>query len=475
MAVEQTNQPWEGFPSDVLVDLRPGRGRGLRERLEYGLRAAIQSRRLVAGAALPPTRVLAAELGISRSVVVAAYANLAADGYLEARQGAGTRVRLDSEPAPVARTDPPRPPWQRPPPALRMVGGLPDPALFPRLEWVRHYRAALTELPDPLLTYPDTRGARRLRTALTAYLGRVRGVTTEPERVLVCAGVTQGLALVCRALRRGGARRIAIEDPCFAPHREAIAMTGLEPVPVAVDERGLDVAALDAHDVAAVLLAPAHSYPTGSTLDTTRRRDLLAWARRHDALIVEDDYDAEFRYDRVPIGALQGLAPDHVVHLGSASKTVSPALRLGWVAAPPALAGALELEKRLDDMGSGLLEQLAFARFVDRGDFARYLRRVRPIYRARRDATIAALAELLPQVQHRGAAAGLHLHVTLPAGTDERAVAQAAAERGVLVEEAARHWADPAQAPPSLVLGYGPLSEPAIRRAVTILAAAMSG
>ena len=219
-----------------------------------------------------------------------------------------------------------------------------------------------------------------------------------------------------------------------------------------------------------MLVAPAHSYPTGATLDTGRRRDLVAWARRHDALIIEDDYDAEFRYDRFPIGALQGLAPDHVVYLGSASKTVSPALRLGWAAAPPALSAALEREKRLDDMGSGLLEQLAFARFADRGDFARYLRRVRPIYRARRDATIAALQERLPEVHHQGAAAGLHLHVTLPAGVDERALAQAAADRGVLVEEAARHWADPAQAPPSLVLGYGPLSEPAIRRGIGVLA-----
>ena len=223
-----------------------------------------------------------------------------------------------------------------------------------------------------------------------------------------------------------------------------------------------------------MLVAPAHSYPTGTTLDTRRRHGLVAWARRRDALIIEDDYDAEFRYDRVPIGALQGLAPDRVVYLGSASKTVSPALRLGWVAAPPDLAGALEREKRLDDLGSGLLEQLAFARFVDRGDFARYLRRVRPVYRTRRDATIAALGELLPEVRHHGAAAGLHLHVTLPPGVDERALARTAAARGVLVEEAARHWADPAQAPPSLVLGYGPLSEPAIRRAVGVLAEAIS-
>jgi GntR family transcriptional regulator / MocR family aminotransferase len=472
VAVEQTNRAWEGFPSDVLVDLRPRRGGGLRQRLEHGLRSAVQSRRLVPGAALPPTRVLAAELGISRSVVVAAYANLRADGYLEARQGAGTRVRLDIVPSPAAierRRRAARPPL----PPIRAVGGLPDPALFPRAQWLRHYRAALGEVPDPVLTYPDVRGAKALRLALTAYLGRVRGVTCEPDRLLVCAGVTQGLTLVCRALRRGGARRVAIEDPCFGVHREAIALTGLEPVPVPIDERGLDAAALDAHDVAAVLVAPAHAYPTGATLDTRRRGDLVAWARRRSALIIEDDYDAEFRYDRVPIGALQGLAPDRVVYLGSASKTLSPALRLGWAAAPPDLIDALQREKRFDDMGSGLLEQLALARFIDRGDFARYLRRVRPIYRGRRDAAIAALGEL-PEVRWQGAAAGLHLHVTLPDDVDMVRLAHVAAEHGVLVDDAAAHWADPTRAPPSLVLGYGQLSEPTIQRAIAVLATAMA-
>ena len=219
-------------------------------------------------------------------------------------------------------------------------------------------------------------------------------------------------------------------------------MTGLEPVPVATDERGIDPAALDGLDVAAVLVAPAHSYPTGATLDLRRRRALVAWAHRSDALIVEDDYDAEFRYDRLPIGALQGLAPDRIVYVGCSSKTLSPALRLGWVAAPPDLIDALEREKRFDDMGSALLEQLAFARFVDNGDFSRHLRRVRPVYRARRDATIAALAEHLPEATWRGAAAGLHLHVTLPPDVDEKALAHAAFERGVLVEDARWHWAD---------------------------------
>jgi GntR family transcriptional regulator / MocR family aminotransferase len=467
------------------VDLRPDDGRGLRARLEHGLRSAIQDRRIVAGAVLPPTRVLAAELGISRSVVVEAYGNLAADGYLVARQGAGTRVRADAHAErrghrrsgarqhTAAFFLRPRQASPNGAPPVRLLGGLPDPALFPRAKWLGHYRAALAELPDPALTYPSTLGAEALRVALSAYVGRVRGVATTPDRMLVCAGFTQGLTLVCRALRRGGARRVAVEEPCFGLHRRAISMTGLEPVPVAVDADGLDPARLEGHDVAAVLVAPAHSYPSGATLDAHRRRDLVAWAQRQGALIIEDDYDAEFRYDRVPIGALQGLAPDRVAYIGSASKTVSPALRLGWVAAPAQLVDALEREKRFDDMGSGLLEQLAFARFVDSGDLARYLRRVRPIYRGRRDAAIVALAELLPAARWQGAAAGLHLHVTLPPGVDERALAFAAHERGVLIEDAAWHWARREDAAPAIVLGYGSLPEPMLRNAIATIAEAI--
>jgi GntR family transcriptional regulator/MocR family aminotransferase len=483
---KQTNSD-SGFPSDLLVDLRNGQGSGMRERLEAALRSGIQGGQLVAGAALPPSRVLAAELGISRSVVVEAYGNLAADGYLEARRGAGTRVRRDPHlshtplgngaptRAPVAspRFQPPR----RPSPALgtptiRFFGGLPDPSLFPRSKWLRHYRSALAEVPDPDLTYPDMLGTPRLREALTAYLSRVRGVATAADRILVCSGFTQGLTLLCRALRRQGATRVAVEDPCFAHHRTAIERTGLATVPVPVDASGLDPDGLP-NDVAAVLVAPAHSYPSGGTLDAGRRHALIDWAARTDAIIIEDDYDAEFRYDRQPIGALQGLAPEQVVHIGCASKTFTPALRLGWMAAPEALMEDLEQEKLYDDMGSNLLDQLAFARFVDSGDFSRHLRRVRPTYRARRDATGKALAVHLPEVRPQGEAAGLHLHVLLPKGVNELEFAAEAYDRGVLVEDGAWHWAQPEKAPPSIVLGYGSLSEAVIRRGVAILADAI--
>jgi GntR family transcriptional regulator/MocR family aminotransferase len=468
-----------GFPGDLLLDLGAAEGVGLRERLEHALRAAIQSRRLAAGAPLPPTRVLAAELGVSRTVVVEAYGNLAADGYLEARRGAGTRVRPDvhqgdrpalERPAFDERTffERPRPPALLATASIRLLGGLPDPALFPRARWLRHYRAALTDLPDPEFSYPGGRGAAPLRAALATYLGRVRGIAASD--VVVCGGFTQGLTLLCRVLARSGATRLAVEDPCFGLHRQTIRMAGLEPVPLPTDADGIDVAALDAHDVGAVLVAPAHSYPSGCTLSAERRRALLAWARRNDALIIEDDYDAEFRYDRVPIGALQGLAPDHVAYyVGTASKTVTPALRLGWIVAPAHLLEALEREKLADDMGSGLLEQLTFARFVASGDFARFLRRVRPIYRDRRDAALQAVEQLLPGVRCEGVAAGLHLHALLPGDVDERALALAAFRRGVLVEDAAWHWHDPAQAPPALIIGYGQLSVPTLLRALTVL------
>lgn len=475
MAIEQTNPGGGEFPGDLLVDLHVADGQSLRARLEHGIRTAIQQGRLVGGTRLPPSRTLAAELRVSRSVVVEAYRNLEENGYLEARQGSGTRVRLDAAEDVRNSTTPTTLPASRPAPrfTIRLIGGLPSPTLFPRAQWLRHYRAALTGIPDRHLTYPGARGATALRAALAGYLGRVRGVATTRDRLVITGGVTQGITLVCRALRRAGAHRVAVEDPCYGPHRAAIALTGLTPVPVPVDAGGLCLERLEDLDVDAVLVAPAHSYPSGAILDAGRRHGLIAWAARRDALIIEDDYDAEFRYDRTPAGALQGLAPERVIYIGSASKTVSPALRLGWVAAPTDRYDAIVDEKYLDDMGSPLLEQLAFARFVERGDFARYLRRVRPIYHARRNATIDALAEHLPEAGWQGADAGLHLYVLLPDDVDERSLVQRVAERGVALEHAAQNWAAPEEAPPSLIIGYGAPTESSIRKGIEVIAQEM--
>ena len=473
MSTSNSELPEQTNSSDLFLPRPPEAGAGKALRLTQQLRAAILSGQLAEGERLPPTRVLAADLGISRSVVVQAYSDLVADGYLEARQGAGTRVRGRAA-APEPAEDVAPATLLQTPAAIRLLGGLPDPRLFPRARWLRHYRAALAAIPDGELSYPDHRGAPDLRRALSAHLGRVRGVLADPDRVLVCGGVTQGVALIGRALHRTGARRIAVEDPCFAPHRSALALTGLTPVPIPVDDRGLDVDRLAEHDVAAVLLAPAHSFPAGATLDRDRRDALLAWARQADALVIEDDYDADLRYDRTPIGALQGQAPQHVAYLGSASKTFSPALRLGWIVAPPDLRAALEQEKRHDDMGSSLIEQLAFARLVHSGDLARHLRRTRPVYRRRRDAVIAALARQLPDAVPAGAAAGLHLHLALPGDTDMDVLVAAAYRRGVLLEDAAMHWANPADAAPALVLGYGTLDEATVRPSIATMAEAVS-
>lgn len=471
MASDWTNlatTPEPGFPPDLLVALDRSAGSGLRRQLEGELRRAIRQGRLAAGTALPPSRVLAKELGVARGVVVDAYGQLAAEGYLEARQGSGTRVRgarasdaaEDGAPAPRRDGGP------------RLLGGLPDPSSFPRTQWQRHYRAAIAALPTATVAYPDPRGEPALRAALARYLGRVRAVVTAPERIQVCGGFTQGLALVCRALLARGARRVAVEDPCFGYHRELIANAGLEPVPIRVDAHGIDVSELARHDVAAVLVAPAHSYPSGAVLAPARRIALVEWADAADALIVEDDYDAEFRYDRAPIGALQGLRPERVVYGGSVSKTVSPLLRVGWLAAPEALVADLRREKLYDDVASGALDQHALARFIDAGDLARHLRRVRPLYRRRRDVALDALARHLPQASAAGVAAGLHLYVRLPDGTDERELVRAARQRGVHVEGSARHWADAAAAPPALVVGYGAAGEAAIERGVAAIGSA---
>jgi GntR family transcriptional regulator/MocR family aminotransferase len=411
-----------GFPADLLVALDRSGGRGLRGQLEGELRRAIRRGRLAIGTALPPSRVLARELGVARGVVVDAYAQLVAEGYLEARQGSGTRVRA-TQPRDAAAGDSVS--GRRASTGPRLLGGLPDPASFPRTQWQRHYRAAIGALPTASVSYPDPRGEAELREALARYLGRVRAVVTTPDRLQVCGGFTQGLALVCRALLARGERRVAVEDPCFGYHRELIANAGLEPVPIPVDEHGIDTDELARHDVGAVLVAPAHSYPTGAVLAPHRRIALVEWADAADALVIEDDYDAEFRYDRAPIGALQGLRSERVVYGGSVSKTVSPILRVGWLAAPEALTADLRREKLYDDIANGTLDQLALARFLEAGDLSRHLRRVRPLYRGRRDVALDALGRHLPDATAAGVAAGLHLFVGLPDGCDERALVRA--------------------------------------------------
>lgn len=456
---------------DVLLALDRSERRGLREQLQQQLRSAIQQGRLTPGTLLPPSRTLARDLGVARSVVVDTYEYLAADGYLGGRQGSGTRVLPIAQPVfapPTVRTEPDR--------AVRFIGGLPDPALFPRAEWLRHYRAALNDVPNRGLGYPGPQGAQQLREAVTNYIGRVRGVAVTPDRVVVTGGLTQAVVLICRALRSRGVEAVAVEDPGFGFHRAAISNTGLRVVPIPVDDDGLDVARLARHhDVGAVVVAPAHSYPTGAVLSASRRAALVNWAEHRDGVVIEDDYDAEFRYDRAPIGALQGLAPERVAYAGCASKMLTPALRLGWIVLPGSLVQDVVREKLLDDMGTTMLEQLALARFIESGGLARHLRRVRPVYRRRRDATLEVLSTALPGAVPTGVAAGLHLYVQLPNGCDESSLIEPARQRSVLIEGASEHWSDPRSAPPALVLGYGSITESAIRDGLATLGSIYRG
>jgi GntR family transcriptional regulator / MocR family aminotransferase len=451
---------------ELMVRLdRRGPG-ALRAQLEEQLRDAVRSGRLAAGARLPSTRALARDLDVSRGVVVDAYSQLAAEGYLVARHGAPTRV---SEAA-ARPTDSRRPLAEERPPRFDFRPGGPDVSVFPRQSWAASLRRGLRDAPHARLDYGDPRGAPELRGALAAYLGRVRGVACDPGCVIVTSGMAQGMVLVGRTLLACGARRVGVEDPGSGPGREQLSASGLEPRPIPVDGDGLRADALAEAGVDLVLVTPAHQFPTGVVLAPERRAALLDWAGRG-GLVMEDDYDAEYRYDRAPVGAVQGLAPERVVHAGSVSKTLAPALRLGWLVVPEPLVAELARAKAQDDLGTPVIEQLALADFLERGELDRHLRRTRSIYRGRRDALIASLARHLPSVRVSGIAAGLHLVAHLPTGVEESSAVEGARARGVGLQGLGEHRLLPG--PPALLLGYGRIAEPAIEPGVRALAAAV--
>jgi GntR family transcriptional regulator / MocR family aminotransferase len=418
--LNETSQPIE-----LLLSVSRDGDRTLGAQIEDQLRRAIRDGTLKPRARVPSTRDLARQLGVSRRIAVDAYAQLAAEGYLVLRQGARPHVS-DAAPAAAAIASAPAP---EPPPRFDFRPSIPDVSTFPRAAWLRSLREALRTMTDDELRYGDPRGVEALRSALADYLGRVRGVVATPARVVVTCGYSQGLDVVCRALAAGGAERIAVEDPCNPEQRWIAARAGLEPVPVAVDEHGLRVDELERVGADAVVVAPAHQHPTGEVLTGERRSALLSWLRTHDAIAIEDDYDAEYRYDRAAVGALHGLEPDRIVYAGSASKTLAPALRLGWLVVPPRLLAAVTHEKDLADKGTARIEQHAFADFLARGELDRHLRRMRARSRLRRDALVEALAEALPEATVHGIAAGLHATVRLPDGDPEAIKAEAASTR----------------------------------------------
>jgi GntR family transcriptional regulator/MocR family aminotransferase len=349
----------------------------------------------------------------------------------------------------------------------------PDVASFPRSAWLRALREAVTEITDPDLLYGDPRGVEALRCALAEYLGRVRGVVADPAQVVVTCGYSQGQGIVCRVLAARGVKRIAFENPSHPEQRRVAAEAGLEIVPVAVDQDGVRIEDLERADVDAVVLTPAHQHPTGAVLAGQRRSELIAWLRASEAMVIEDDYDAEYRYDRAAVGALQGLEPDRIVYAGSASKTLAPALRLGWLVVPAHLLDAVTDMKDLADCGTARIEQHAFARFLSRGELDRHLRRMRAEYRRRRDLLVQALADALPQATIRGIAAGLHATVELPHGYDEQAILDQAHARRIDLTTMGEFWFGNRNGPPTLLIGYGQIAQTAIHAAVRELADAV--
>jgi GntR family transcriptional regulator / MocR family aminotransferase len=457
---------------DLHVEFAPGAS--LRRQLERQLRDAIRSGRLVAGSALPPSRVLAEQLGVSRGVVVDCYSQLTIEGYLMARTGSGTRVAYaPAPPQPAALVQ-----------ALAAAGtarriryelrpGQADFHAFPRRQWQAALARAVRELPDQDLAYADPRGIEELRHAIVEYLGRARAVIADHDRVVVFCGLSHGLSALWQGLREQGARRVAVEDPGWRWQTRTVDYAGLEPVPVRVDADGLVVSELARARVDAVVLTPAHQYPTGIVLSPERRTELVEWARRHDAVIVEDDYDAEYRYDRKPVAALQGLAPDVVAFAATTSKTLAPALRIGWMVLPQRLVEPVTKVQRVTAAQPSVIDQAALATFIASASLDRHLRQMRRRYRAKRDLLLAALKEHLPEARVRGAAGGLHVLATLPEGADESATAEAARRRGVALHELHRHCMVYAPTPAALLLGYAYPSVAEIRTGVKLIAQAL--
>jgi len=457
------------------------------------LRSAIRDRRLGSGERLPSTRHLAELLGVSRGTVVDVYDQLVAEGYLDTAVGAGTRVAATatvggsrrarvSGAAPILSLD-----WGPPPSAparpitIDFEYGIPDLGTVPLADWAWAVAEATRTLPRAELGDEDLAGSRHLREVITAYHRRVRSGVAAANDAVVVSGFRQGLAFTLAALVKHGVTRIALEDPGPREHPHIARRAGLEPVPVPVDDHGLDVDRLRVSGARAVLLTPAHQCPTGVALAPSRRRELIAWAEDVDGVILEDDYDAEFRYDRQAVGSLQGLRPDRVIALGSVSKTLAPAIRLGWVLSPPRFLATIVEEKRLSSRGAPGLDQEALALLMETGRFDRHLRRARELYRARRDVLAAEVELAFGLGRLRGLNAGCHAVLQLPDGASESRVSAVAAELGVRVKPLgdyrfdaaglapAELAADRTALAPALVLGFGNVDEQQIRRGICLI------
>ncbi|HKA69989.1 MAG TPA: PLP-dependent aminotransferase family protein [Actinomycetes bacterium] len=469
---------WSGLSPELLLPLDRDQAEPLRSQLENGLREAIRSGRLRAGERLPSSRELAHQLGVSRGLVQECYAQLHAEGYLNARVGSATRV------AAVGTATTPRATRPAAPRAERLIAdfrtGVPDLASFPRADWMWAQRESCRAVPTAELDYGDPRGSLVFRDVLAGYLRRVRAAAADPRRIVVCAGFAQGVGIALRVLARAGVGRVAFEDPGYGEGTTlaAAVRAGMDTVPVPVDADGIDITALAASGARAAVVTPAHQWPTGVVLTAQRRHALVRWAAEHDGYLIEDDYDAEFRYDREPVGALQGLAPDRVIALGTVSKSLAPAVRLGWIVCPADLADPIAEEKRQDDRGSPLLDQLTIGTLIQSGRYDRQLRRMRTLYAVRRQALLSALARHAPDMKLTGLAAGFHAVAHLPDGTadsEEPAVIAAARERSVGIYGMSEYRSSGAITPSQLVLGFGNVSERAIEAGIARIADLLRG
>ncbi|MGP3974069.1 MocR-like pyridoxine biosynthesis transcription factor PdxR [Streptomyces sp. 8N114] len=469
------------------------------------LRSAIADGRLPVGARLPASRVLAEELRVTRGVVTEAYRRLAESGQIAGRGRLGTVV-VAAPAAPRDRAHGPADPGpalfgsadregvvdalRALPCRIDLSPGVPDLAAFPRTSWLRAERAVLTGVGPADFGYGDPQGAPALRRAVVGWLARNRGIRADPDEVIVVAGVAQALGLLMQLLRADGIRRIAVEDPGSLGARQQLEYGGHTIVPIPVDAGGLDVGALRASGARAVLLTPAHQFPAGVVLDGERRRELLSWAA-DGGVVIEDDYDAEHRYDRPPVPALRSLIPEGVCYAGSVSKLLAPALRVGWLLVPPGRLDAAVTAKRYADLGNGILTQLVLARLMDSGELERHLRHVRLRHRRRRDVMLRAIETHLPGARVHGAAAGLHLMVTFgdprsgvgdsgfrdwgfrDSGFCDTDLAAAALAQGVKVHPLSWHRISPG--PPGLVLGYAAGSAHEIDEGIALIGAALRG
>jgi GntR family transcriptional regulator/MocR family aminotransferase len=460
---------WTGLGPELLVTIDRDSEVGLRAQLEGQLRDAIRASRLAAGERLPSSRELSLALGLSRGLIQECYAQLQAEGYLTSRPGSATRV---AETAAVHTEDTrPKPPPVSRPPRVDFRAGVPDLSMAPREDWAWAIREVCRTAPNTAFDYGTPEGAPRLREVLAAYLRRVRATTG--DHLIICTGMAQALGLTLRAL---DVDALAFEDPGGATSttRQATA-AGMAAIPVPVDEDGLDVDALDRSGARAVLVTPAHQWPTGVVLAGHRRQELIAWARRRDGYVIEDDYDAEFRYDRDPVGSLQGLAPDRVISLGTVSKSLAPTLRIGWILAPETLFPPLVHAKQVADRASPGLDQLALATLIESGRYDRHLRRMRTEYATRRETLLTSLAEHAPEVRVTGLAAGFHAVLHLPPGTDEARVIAEAGDRGVGLygmSEMRRTAPNPG---PQLVLGFGNTPPRAVSEGIAAVADLLRG